>query len=64
MPAALNYFEYDIVQDEFDGRLFDDLPEARYLGRLVQDFAAVHGNLAPCRSRSCRLSDEHCALQL
>lgn len=43
MPAALNYFEYDIAQDEFDGRLIDDVPEARYLGRLVQDFAAVHG---------------------
>jgi len=46
MPAALNYFEFDTVQDEFDGRLIDELPVARYLGRLVQDLAAVHGQRA------------------
>lgn len=46
MPAALNYRELDTVQDEFDGRLIDDLPEARYLGRLVQEMGTVHGQRA------------------
>lgn len=41
MPAAPNYFEFDTVQDEFDGRLIDDLPEARYLGRLSR--TGFHG---------------------
>lgn len=53
MPAAPNYFEYDTVQDEFDGRLIDDLPEARYLGRLVQDRSTA--NASRRRGRCCRL---------
>jgi hypothetical protein len=41
-----NYFEYEVLRDRFDGGTIDGLPEARYLGRLVQGLGVAQAGRA------------------
>jgi hypothetical protein len=46
MPAADNEATFTLLLDEFDGRLIDGLPEARYLGRCLCEMGEQLGAVA------------------